>query len=92
MNRWIIIALALALPGCPPPRVPTGSECPTGETRLNCGLCTSDRACVWCASPNGAVVGCYDRARPVECPEGSVVRVPEACEAFPEAQVLPPAN
>jgi hypothetical protein len=85
--RVRLLVLALALTGCPAPRPATGSECTAGAMSSNCGLCTSARVCVWCASEERSVVGCYDRRHPVVCPEGTVVRVPERCEDMPEEQV-----
>jgi len=75
----VSFAIALALPGCPPPEPLTERDCPTAETRKNCGLCSSDPACAWCASATPEQVGCYDRASAIVC-DGPIIRVLEACE------------
>lgn len=79
----LAVLLLSLLGGCTPPVPRTGSQCPTSETRANCGLCSSDPACGWCPSADPALRGCVDRTRPVICDEG-IVRVPEACEAHPD--------
>lgn len=78
--------LGTLLGGCPPPRPLTGAQCATSETRKSCGLCSSDPACGWCASDVPAQVGCFDRARTTGC-DGTVLRLAEACEAYPDDQV-----
>jgi hypothetical protein len=85
MKRFLTIVLFAALTGCPPPQPITGARCATDDDiRANCGVCTSARACAWCAS-DGPQRGCYDRAQPFAC-DGTVLTILEACEEVPESQ------
>jgi len=84
LNRaiWLVLGFSLAVCiGCPGPVPVRAPQCLDNPNLSNCGLCSSQPVCGWCASPEAGERGCFDR-RQATCEHGTVVRLPEACDNF----------
>lgn len=86
MKNIILFATVMAVAAtCTGPEPLPAARCTNNPDLNNCGLCTSQPVCGWCASSNAEERGCFDR-RQMQCEGGFIVRLPEACEQFSDEQ------
>ena len=82
LNGMLLAMLMINACGVPGP-MPSGTQCNTvDDVRKNCGTCTSDRNCAWCATTDPHEKGCYARDT-MTCASGTVMLVPDTCDTVP---------
>lgn len=82
LNGMLLVVLMISACGVPAP-MPSGSQCNTvDDVRKNCGTCTSDRNCAWCATMDPHEKGCFARTS-ITCTSGTLVLAPDTCDTVP---------